>query len=149
MPVPLYLGERGTPGRRRIGDAEARADGTLVAHVTDPDVIEAMKLDDRSFSIRPADPFAEAVAIRSREDLLPHLAEALDRRAAQCATWGLTPNWRDEVQFVEGWRAAARLPEAREVASLLNAHADGRPEATDATIRAAVSDLLRALGVEA
>lgn len=85
---------------------------------------------------------------RPRDDLAPHLVEALDHRADQCRDFGLTPTWRDEVQFVEGWRAAARLPEAREVASLLNAHADGRPEATDATIRAAVSDLLHALGVE-
>lgn len=231
MPVPLYLGERGTPGRRRIGEAVVRDDGTLDAIVTDRDVIERMHLGDRSFSIRAphthldvkptdptlaesrrrlelllqhridtggriefpdadvrvllaaldeatgvapfrpcdkdpdvdaaacqgteclrnrvADPFADATRVRSREDLPPHLVEALDRRSDQCRTWGLAPTWRDEVQFVEGWRAVAALPEAREVVSLLNAHADGRPEATDATIRAAVSDLLHAIGVEA
>lgn len=88
MSVPLYLGERGTPGRRLIGTASLAADGRLNALVTDPAVVEAMKLDDQSFSIRATAPLLTAAAEQLFEVLDQHMPAADDYCACGAGGWG-------------------------------------------------------------
>lgn len=53
-------------------------------------------------------------------------AQALHVRAVQCRQWGVTPTWRDEVQFQVGWDAAiaamSRMLEAGTLAHFLAEH---------------------------